>query len=145
MMNWAKKLGVFFASSAMVVAPVAQSLAQGAPAGFGHFYFEEHDYGGEHCSGLTWHFDRMVQPGKTFNLSGPIWYTDGSGMSFAMGTSQPDGHFTLTVTTMSGNGPAGTITGQRMPDGSINATAVGPPCFAGTVHLAPGQTSAEKM
>jgi hypothetical protein len=83
----------------------------------------------------------MAQPDKTVKLSGPIWYADGSGVSFAKGTGQPDGHFAITVTTMSGNGPAGTIDGQRMPDGSIDATAVGPPCFAGRRHIAPGQTS----
>jgi hypothetical protein len=140
-MSSLKRLSVFFVSSAMVSAPVASSLAQGAPAGFMNTYFEEHDVGGQHCPGLTWHIDRMVQPDKTVNLSGPIWYADGSGVSFAKGTGQPDGHFTINVTTMSGNGPAGTITGQRMSDGSIDSTAVGPPCFAGTRHIAPGQTS----
>jgi hypothetical protein len=143
MMNWVKKLGVFFVSSAMVSVPTAASFAQGAPAGFMDTYVEEHDVAGVHCSGLSWHIDRMVQPDKTVNLSGPIWYTDGSGVSFAKGTGQPDGHFTLAVTTMSGSGPAGTITGQRMPDGSVDATSVGPPCFAGKRHIAPGQTSAK--
>jgi hypothetical protein len=142
-MNWVKKFGLFSVSSAMVFAPVAPSLAQGAPAGFMTTYFEEHDYGGQHCPGLTWHIDRITQPDKTVKISGPIWYADGSGVSFAKGTGEPDGHFMLTVSTMSGDGPAGTITGQRHPDGSIDSTAVGPPCFAGTRHIAPGQTSAK--
>jgi hypothetical protein len=142
-MNWVKKFGLFSVSSAMVCAPIAPSFAQGAPAGFMNTYFEEHDVGGQHCPGLTWHIDRMVQPDKTVKISGPIWYSDGTGVSFAKGTGQPDGHFVLTVSTMSGNGPAGTITGQRMPDGSIDSTAVGPPCFAGTRHIAPGQTMAK--
>jgi hypothetical protein len=142
-MSWFKKLSMFFVSSAMVGIPIAASFAQGAPAGFMDAYVEEHEEGGVHCAGLSWHIDRVVQPDKTVNISGPIWYTDGSGVSFAKGTGQPDGHFTLAVTTMSGNGPAGTITGQRMPDGSIDSTAVGPPCFAGTRHIAPGQTSAK--
>ncbi len=68
--------------------------------------------------------DRRLR--KTVNLSGPIWYENGSGVSFAKGMGQPDGRFALTVTTMNGDGPAGTITGQRMPDGSIDATAEGP-------------------
>jgi hypothetical protein len=142
-MSWFKKLSVFFASSAMVSVPIAASLAQGAPAGFMNTYVEEHEAGGHHCAGLSWHIDRVVQPDKTVNISGPIWYTDGSGVSFATGTGQPDGKFTLTVKTLSGEGPAGTITGQRMPDGSIDSTALGPPCFAGTRHIAPGQTSAK--
>ena len=140
-MNWVKKLGVFFVSSAIVSVPAAPSLAQGAPAGFVNTYFEAQDNGGQHCPGVTWHIDRTVQPDKTVALSGPIWYADGSGVSFAKGMGQTDGHFTIAVTTMSGNGPAGTITGQRMSDGSIDATAVGSPCFAGTRHIAPGQTS----
>jgi hypothetical protein len=113
----------------MAGAPIASSFAQGAPAGFMHYY---------------WHFDRVAQPDKTFRVSGPIWHEDGSGVSFAKGVTQADGHFTLNVTTMSGNGPAGTITGQRMPDGSVNATAVGPGCFAGTYHIAPGETSVKE-
>ena len=140
-MSWFKKLSTFFISSAIACAPVASSFAQGAPAGFMHYYFAEHDYGGQHCPGLTWHFDRVAQPDKTFKVRAPIWYEDGSGVSFAKGVTQADGHFTLNVTTMSGSGPAGTITGQRMPDGSVDATAVGPVCFAGTHHIAPGQTS----
>jgi hypothetical protein len=141
-MSWFKKLSVLFASSAMASVPIAASFAQGAPAGFMDAYDEEHEEAGVHCAGLSWHIDRVAQPDKTVNISGPIWYTDGSGVSFAQGKGQADGHFTLKVTTMSGIGPAGTITGQRMPDGSIDSTAVGPPCFAGTRHIAPGQTSA---
>ena len=100
-MGWGRKLGaVSVLSLAMSGAPIALSLAGGAPAGFMNTYFEEHDYGGQHCPGLTWHIDRMVQPDKTINISGPIWYADGSGVSFAKGTGQPDGHFALTVTTI---------------------------------------------
>jgi hypothetical protein len=143
-MSWFKKLSAFFLSSAMVGVPIAGSFAQGAPAGFMNTYFPGRSApGGRTCPGVTWHIDRMVQPDKTAKLSGPIWYENGSGMSFAKGTGQPDGYFALTVTTMSGDGPAGTITGQRMPDGSIDVTAEGSPCLAGTVHLAPGQTSAK--
>jgi hypothetical protein len=142
-MGWGRKLGALLMSSAMAGAPIAPLLAQGAPAGFMNTYFPGRSVGGRTCPGLTWHIDRMVQPNKTVKLSGPIWYADGTGVSFAQGTGQPDGHFTINVKTMNGDGPAGTITGQRMPDGSVDATAAGPPCFAGTVHLAPGQTSAK--
>jgi hypothetical protein len=143
MMNCVQKFGLFFVSSAMVCAPVAPSLAQGAPAGFVNTYFEEHDYGDTHCPGLTWHIDRVKQPSGIVDISGPIWYADGSGVSFAKGTGQPDGKFTLNVTTMSGKGPTGTITGIRHPDGSIDSTAVGSECLAGTRHIKPGQTSAK--
>jgi hypothetical protein len=134
-MNWGRKLGVFFASSAMVGVPIATSLGQGLPANFIDTYWEEHEDQGVHCPAMSWHINRTVQADKSFSLNGTIWFTDGSGVSFAQGTGQADGQFTLNVSKMSGNGPAGTIGGQRMPDGSITATALGPPCFAGTVHL----------
>jgi hypothetical protein len=136
MVRWVKKLGVFSVFAAMAGAPIAPALAQGGPVGFVN-YIDAHDQ----CPGLTWHINRSVQPDKTVNLSGPIWFEDGSGVSFAQGVGQPDGKFLLNVKSMSGNGPAGTITGQRMPDGSVDSTAVGPPCFAGSYHIAPGQTS----
>ena len=139
-----KKLRLFFVSSAMVSVPVAASFAQGAPVGFMDTYLEEHEEGGVHCAGLSWHITRVPQPDKTVSISGPIWYNNGSGVSFATGTGQADGHFTLSVKTMSGDGPAGEITGQRMPDGSIDSTAVGPVCFAGKRHIAPGQTTSPK-
>jgi hypothetical protein len=65
-------------------------------------------------------------------------------VSFAQGTGQPDGKFTLNVKMMSGDRPTGTITGQRMPDGSSTAMTVGPECFAGTYHLVAGQHSREQ-
>jgi hypothetical protein len=142
-MSWVKKLGVLVVSSAMVGAPTVKSFGQGGPAGFMDAYFEAHEAAGVRCPALTWHFNRMVQPDKTVKINGPIWFEDGSGVSFAQGTGQADGHFMLEVKQMSGNGPSGSVSGQRMPDGSINATAVGPACFAGTVHLAPGQTAAK--
>jgi hypothetical protein len=139
-MSWVKKLSVFFVSSAMASVPIDASFAQGAPAGYGHMinYVQAH----EQCAALTWHFTRVANADKTVSISGPIWYENGSGMSLAQGT-ETNGHFTLNVKMVTGNGPAGTITGQRMPDGSVNATAVGPTCFAGTYHIAPGQTSAK--
>ena len=103
-MGWSNKLRTCLISSAIACAPIASSFAQGAPAGFMNTYFEEHDYGDTHCPGLTWHIDRVVQPDKTVNISGPIWYADGSGVSFAKGKGQPNGDFTITVSTMSGNG-----------------------------------------
>ena len=101
----------------MASVPIAASFAQGAPAGFMDAYDEEHEEAGVHCAGLSWHIDRVAQPDKTVNISGPIWYTDGSGVSFAQGKGQADGHFTLKVTTMSGIGPAGTLPRQHWFDG----------------------------
>jgi hypothetical protein len=143
MMRLASRFGVFFVSSAMVGTPIASGLSQGLPSSEDDMvlYGQPRDVGGVHCAGLTWHISRMVQPDNTVRLNGPIWYEDGTGTSFAQGIGQANGTFTLNVKKMSGDGPVGTITGQRMPDGSVDATAVGSRCFAETVHLAPGQTS----
>jgi hypothetical protein len=142
-MSWIKTIGAFFAASAMVGVPIATSVAQGG-AGFAPWmsnYVPAHAAGGRQCPALTWHISQVALADKTVNLNGPIWFEDGSGISFAEGARQPDGRFTLNVTRQSGDGPTGTITGRRMPDGSIDATAAGPPCFEGTYHIAPGQTS----
>jgi hypothetical protein len=142
MKRWASRFGVVFVSSAMVGAPIASSLAQGLPSSVDMVHYgPPHDVGAVHCAGLTWHISRMVQPDNTVRLNGPIWYQNGTGTSFAQGIEQANGTFTLNVKMMSGDGPVGTITGQRMPDGSVDAKAVGSQCFTETVHLAPGQTS----
>jgi hypothetical protein len=142
-MSWVKTIGVFFAASAMVGMPLATSVAQGG-ATFRPWmsrYVPPHSAGGRQCPGLAWDINQVALPDKTVNLSGPIWFEDGSGISFAQGARQPDGRFTLDVKRQSGDGPTGTITGQRNPDGSIDATTAGPPCFEGTYHIEPGQTS----
>src|SRR5208337_3554674 len=104
-MSWLKKLSVFFVSSAMASVPIAAGFAQGAPAGYGHMinYVQAH----EQCAALTWHFTRVANADKTVSISGPIWYENGSGMSLAQGT-ETNGHFTLNVKMVTGNGPAGT-------------------------------------
>src|SRR5512133_3083295 len=108
-MSWVKTIGVFFAASAMVGVPLATSVAQGG-AGFEPFmanYVPAHPVGSQHCPGLAWHIRPVERADQSFNLSGPIWYEDGSGMSFARGARQPDGRFTLNVTRQSGDGPTG--------------------------------------
>ncbi len=98
---------------------------------------------GQDCPSLAWHINRQPSPGGTVNLSGPIWYENGSGVSFAQGTGQPDGTYSLDVKSVSGDGPAGTISGKRFKNGSVDVNATGTPCFSGKFHLRPGQTSAK--
>jgi hypothetical protein len=137
-MNWVHKFGVLFASAALLSTPIATAIAAegGSQAEYLN-YVPSH----EGCPGLNWHIDRSDNGDQTMALSGPIWYDGSAGMSFAHGTSQANGSFVLTVTQATANGPTGTITGQRMSDGSIQATAAGSHCFAGTYHLMPGQRS----
>jgi len=95
------------------------------------------------CPALAWHINRQPSSGGTVALTGPVWYENGSGVSFAQGTGQPDGTYSLDVKSVSGNGPTGTISGKRFKNGSVDVNANGSPCFSGKFHLRPGQTSAK--
>jgi len=140
-MTCSKKRRIFFVCSAMVGIPLTTSFAQFYRDPWMSGYVGAHSAGTRHCPGMAWHISPVQQADLSFNLSGPIWFEDGSGMSFAKGTRQPDGSFSLNVTSASGDGPTGTISGRRAPDGSADVTTAGSPCFEGTYHIAPGQTS----
>jgi hypothetical protein len=140
-MNWVHKFGVLFASAALLSTPIATAFAEGSDTQqFVTTYVPAH----KGCPGLNWQIDQVTNADQTIAMSGPIWYDGGSGVSFAQGTGQANGTFFLHVGKATGNGPAGTITGQRMSDGSVQATAAGSACFAGTYHLRPGQTRARQ-
>ena len=96
----------------------------------------------ENCPALYWDIKREAAPDGTYNLSGPIWYGNGTGVSFARGTGQANGTFSVDVSSVSGKGPTGTLAGRRFKNGSIDVKVDGSPCFSGSFHLNPGQTSA---
>jgi len=62
------------------------------------------------CPRLMW---RLARNGADVN--GVTYYSDMSGLSQVKGTVDPSGHFTLTLTSVMGNGPVATVTGQRGP------------------------------
>jgi hypothetical protein len=134
-MSWVKTIGVLFAASAMVGVPLGTSVAQdmGVTGAWVSGYIGAHPVGSQFCPGLAWHIRPVKLANQSFNLSGPIWFEDGSGMSFATGTRQADGTFSLNVESRSGNGPTATITGQRMPDGSADVTLAGASCLKGRI------------
>ncbi len=104
----------------------------------------QHAAGGKDCLPLNWHIKSGTEAGGVTPLSGPLWFEANPGMSFAKGSSQKDGTFSLTVTTARGAGPAGTITGKRNADGSTDVKIASKDvCFKGSFHLAPGETSAK--
>lgn len=75
------------------------------------------------CPYIVWRLARA-----NGQVHGIVYYSDLSGMSMATGTVTPDGVFNLTLTPQMGNGPTGTISGHRMPDGSGEATLTGSGC-----------------
>src|SRR3954447_9144550 len=112
MTSWSRAVVRLCVASAMTVAPLAISVAAegGAPP---EMMFITSSPG---CPALTWAFSRNANPDGTVSVHGPIWFEDGSGMSAAAGKGTADGKFTLTVQKVRGNGPEGTITGQRYQD-----------------------------
>jgi hypothetical protein len=61
------------------------------------------------CPNIAW---RIGQSPSGGTLHGMIWFTDMSGMSQADGSINGD-HFNLTLRSVMGNGPVGTVTGVR--------------------------------
>jgi hypothetical protein len=68
------------------------------------------------------------------DMHGYFYWTDGSGISKAVGKANPDGTFQLTLTSIDGNGPVGTVNGQRSANGALNATLKGQGCANMTVN-----------
>lgn len=156
-MKLARTLGVLVASAAMASVSVPAVYAQGEGGG-GTSVYGSGSAGAtwmragipprkagtaEPCPGVSWEIMRMPAAEKGhIELSGPIWNTDGTGMSMAKGEGHPDGSFTLKVTRVDGNGLEGTVTGKRSRDGGSDVSMTGTGCAnMPTMHLKPGQTS----
>jgi hypothetical protein len=71
------------------------------------------------------------------SIHGTAEYSDLSGISFVTGTMDSDGHFTLQLKSVIGNGPVGTVTGTRSSSGRIMATLTGEGCANNMVNIAP--------
>lgn len=154
-MKLAGTLGIMLGAAVFATASVPASFAQGEGAGtsvygggsrapFMSAGIAPHRAGSDlACPGLTWHINREPAANGGLTLSGPIWMDSGKGVSFAQGSSDASGRFSLTVTPVSGQGPSGTLSGVRHPNGTVDLTATGTPCFSGTYHLKPGQTTAQ--
>ncbi len=85
------------------------------------------------CPPLTWAIHPVGAP-ENGGLSGVLWYADMSGVSLARGMMTKDGRITLDVTSVSGAGPTGTVTGTRRADGTLMADLNGPGCAK--LHIA---------
>jgi hypothetical protein len=68
--------------------------------------------------------------GSRANPVGYVWFADASGMSKATGTMDlQTGKFNLTLTSLDGTGPTGTIEGVKSPNtGIVTGELKGPGC-----------------
>jgi hypothetical protein len=71
------------------------------------------------CPALTWQL--RGKPGAVGDRVGYFVYENGQGASKAVGTENADGTFHLTLTSLAGSGPVGTVEGKRGKDGTIAA------------------------
>ena len=69
------------------------------------------------CPTIEWHI-LPTPPNRASNVNGVAYYTDMSGISVIKGTIAADGTVALTLTSVSGNGPAGVVTGRRDTTGT---------------------------
>jgi len=73
------------------------------------------------CPQLEWAVVPIVR-NAAGEANGPVngvaYYSDMSGISTVKGMITPDGKVTATLTSVSGSGPAGPVTGQRGPNGT---------------------------
>jgi len=157
-MKLARTLGILVASAALASVSAPTVYAQGENGGGAGVYGggsvgatwmragqAPRKAGTENCPGVMWDIVRSAGPDKnTIILSGPVWNLDGSGTSMAKGEAHPDGSFSMTLTAIQGNGPAGQVTGVRNRNGNGHATLAGSgSCNNMTINLRPGQNSAK--
>jgi len=110
---------------ACLTAPISGANAQGIAAPTAAYAGVARTAPG--CPHMSWHIQRV--PGsQAGTLAGVAWFVDMSGVSSVRGAVNQAGAFTLTVTSVSGTGPSGTVTGTRGADGSIRASLDGPGC-----------------
>jgi hypothetical protein len=129
-------------AAAAIIGPIATAAASG-PSGFFDAEVSAR-LAGPNCLPLYWDIKRGTEASGVTPLSGPLWFEGNPGLSFASGSSQKDGTFSLTVTTVRGAGPEGMVTGKRNADGSLDVKVESKnACFTGSFHLAPGETSAK--
>jgi len=124
-MRFVKFLGAGFAA-ACAIAPLAGALAQGGEIMPTPGYMAKAPSTPQ-CPGMVWHIQRA--PGTPNGLAGVVWFDDMSGISTAKGALGADGKLALTLTSVSGAGPVGNVTGTRSPDGAaLHASLDGPGC-----------------
>ena len=62
---------------------------------------------GPQCPTISWQVNRLP---NSQAINGVVWFMDLSGVSTARGTIAPDGKVAVTLTSIQGSGPTGTVT-----------------------------------
>jgi len=81
------------------------------------------------CPYLAWRLARAANG----NITGITYYSDLSGVSMVHGQANPNGTFTMSLTSSMGKGPVGTVTGRRSANGTVEADLKGQGCA--NMHL----------
>lgn len=84
------------------------------------------------CPDIAWRLAKSADG----SLRGIVWYDDMSGLSQASGMSE-NGHFHVTLTSVMGQGPVGTVDGERAADGGGSAKLVGQGCANVNMKMQP--------
>lgn len=85
------------------------------------------------CPYLVWRLARHPNG----DVTGIFYFSDMSGVSLATGTINQVGQFRVTLTSAMGQGPVGTVTGTKSPNGKIDATMTGEACANMKLHFNP--------
>jgi hypothetical protein len=85
------------------------------------------------CPSIMWRLARR----DNGDLTGIFYYSDVSGVSEVKGTMDQSGHFQVTLTSSMGQGPVGTVTGTKRPNGAVDATLTGEGCANAQLHFRP--------
>lgn len=85
------------------------------------------------CPALIWRF-ALHDDGT---ITGIVYYSDVSGLSSAKGSMDQSGHFHLQLTSAIGDGPVGTVDGEKTTKGRGYATMTGQGCANMHMTLSP--------
>ncbi len=85
------------------------------------------------CPYIIWRLARH----DNGDITGIFYYSDMTGVSQATGTMDQEGHFHLTLTSSNGQGPVGTVAGEKSANGAVVATMSGQGCANAQLHFNP--------
>ena len=107
-------LGTALLATAGIVAASAQESDFGRHGRIGRTTSGAKMSSGVACPSIEWHL-APTKSGGAVSLNGVAFYSDMSGISVINGSIGADGKISAVLTSVNGNGPAGTVAGMRTP------------------------------